>query len=297
MTAKKRRYKSGMTRPLYVTYPTNFFILVLSVFAGFIGLAVALISGDGMVEGIWSGVHVAMAIFIAWVLRRELDPDHDYSAFVAAGIALVAALVLDARINFVALVVLIYTARVVNRSSGLAITRHDAILLVILAAWVGAGSFWLLGLILSFALVLDGTFPNGYEYARITAGIVCLTTLVSAGLHESFAWNAALSASDVVIVVLVLLLTRFFIPGIPAEMNSTGDYSRSLLDRRRVIYAGTLLALAAILVSWSGDDNTVIGILPLPASFSGVVLYHFWLKLNPGEQPVSTVEPTSKAPR
>ena len=50
---------------------------------------------------------------------------------------------------------------------------------------------------------------------------------------------------------------------------------RKPLDRRRVLYGITLMALALILVSWAGNDDATFGILPLWVGLVTLILYHW----------------------
>jgi hypothetical protein len=80
-------------------------------------------------------------VFLAWVLCRELDPDHDLSAFVAVGLAL-GGLFLWGLTRLVVLLWLILILRVVNRTMGLPAGILDSLAVLGLGIWLSFGGNW-----------------------------------------------------------------------------------------------------------------------------------------------------------
>ena len=61
-------------------YKTNKIIAIVSVVVAAIGW---ILTGN-----VLSGLYIGFGSFLTWALSRELDPKHDYSAFLAVGFSL-----------------------------------------------------------------------------------------------------------------------------------------------------------------------------------------------------------------
>ncbi|MGD9316838.1 MAG: hypothetical protein PVG56_08400, partial [Anaerolineae bacterium] len=82
--------------PLDPGYPTNLAIAALTVVVAIAGAVWRLISGVALLESALWGIGAGLVMFLTWALGRELDPDHDLSAFVGAGLVLIALLLAGA---------------------------------------------------------------------------------------------------------------------------------------------------------------------------------------------------------
>jgi len=67
-------------RNIDLGYKTNQIIVVSTLIVTVLGW---LLSGE-----ILTGINLGIGVFLTWALARELDPAHDYSAFIAAGLSL-----------------------------------------------------------------------------------------------------------------------------------------------------------------------------------------------------------------
>ncbi|MEM8966327.1 MAG: hypothetical protein AAGE93_07905, partial [Bacteroidota bacterium] len=71
---------SGLARPIDPAYPTNRAIIII-VSTVFLGLTIYSLSiGQGLIDSLLVGGHLAVVIFLTWALARELDPDYPLSA-------------------------------------------------------------------------------------------------------------------------------------------------------------------------------------------------------------------------
>ncbi|WP_067052492.1 hypothetical protein [Methanofollis ethanolicus] len=76
--------QSGIARPLDLSYQTNRIIVLLALATFLVSAAASTLAGTGIVETLILGSGAALAVFLAWALCREADPDHDLSALLAA---------------------------------------------------------------------------------------------------------------------------------------------------------------------------------------------------------------------
>lgn len=115
------RQLSGIARPIELGYATNRWIAALTVvvlIAASVGRAFA---EPGWLAAVGWGALASIAFFLAWALARELDPDAEMAAFIAAGFTLpaiaAAALHWLPLPNLAALFLVLLSLRVVNRST------------------------------------------------------------------------------------------------------------------------------------------------------------------------------------
>ena len=102
-----------------------------------------------------TAVVTALAVFLAWALGRELDPDRDGAAFVAAGLALLASWTLG-RPSILGLFLILLSLRLVNRTVGPRARALDSLLVFGFALFVVARGEWLPGAVAGTAFLLDG---------------------------------------------------------------------------------------------------------------------------------------------
>jgi hypothetical protein len=151
---------TSIGRPVDPRYPSNRALIVLLI-------AVAVVTHS---------FHPPLAVFFAWALCRELDPDHDGSAFVAAGLTLLAMFRWrqpDTSILFW----LLCAVRVVNRTVGLAPTWIDSTILLALA-WCThqPGLLALTALAFAADAKLRGGQPRQWGFAAAAAVLAPFAT-------------------------------------------------------------------------------------------------------------------------
>jgi hypothetical protein len=71
--------------PIDPSCPTNRAIAVLTTVVAIAGAILRLLKGTTPLESVLWGIEAGLAVFLTWALGRELDPDHDLSAFVGQG--------------------------------------------------------------------------------------------------------------------------------------------------------------------------------------------------------------------
>ena len=245
--AARLRRLSGIARLLDFGYPSNLWIAAVSG----VTLVVAVI-WRGVASGDWIaaadiGIRSALAVFLAWALCRELDPDRAAAALVAALLAL-GGLPLFGLPGIGACVVLLLSVRVLNRSSGLPATWPDAAVLLGLAIWVGLDGSWVYPAAAAVALLGDSLLPDGGPRRLVLAlagAAIVLTILYATGSAGPTPGSAPSLAAAIVSVLAGLLLLPTVLAA--SHVGALGDESGEPLLSLRV-RAGQLLALA---VGWA----------------------------------------------
>jgi hypothetical protein len=264
---------TSIGRPVDFSYPTNRAIGILS---GVVLVATTLLQlfvGKEFFEAWFWGVGAGVTVFLAWALCRELDPDHDMSAFVAAGLAVIGLFVFGLA-NLGRLFWLLLAVRVVNRTTGLPATIVDSLAVVGLSGWLVYNGNWGFGVLTVMAFLLDSQLAPPHRQQIIFAGLSALSTVAIIILkgplwpEAGFSWGAGLIAVG---------LSAVFIPVIlwSSTLKGMEDESGEGLKPMRV-QAGQVLALmAGVEVALWSDTLGFKSIMPLWATVFGAAVYGF----------------------
>ncbi|MDN7024270.1 hypothetical protein FGU65_05085 [Methanoculleus sp. FWC-SCC1] len=272
---------SALVRSVDPAYPTNrnISILTLGVFAAAVALNLAL--GAGVLASGIAAVLAAASVFLAWALARELDPEKEYAAFVAAGLAGGALLLLPLPDPGIALLALLLL-RMVNRTTGLAAGYPDSVIVLAVAAWPLWQGHLFAGLAAIAAFLLDGVLsrPNRKQL------VFALAAALETGL---FAVTGRGLAIDIIgprvngAVILASLLFLAVIGG-SSTVEAAGDRTGRPLNPLRVQSAQVLALAWAFLAAVIGGEAAIIAIFPLWAGMIGTGLYRVVTHLT-GREP------------
>ena len=268
-------YGSGRTLSLNNRHHRTVLILSALVAAAF--FASQLSNGETAFDSAIDAINMGGSMFLAWVITRELDPDRPDSALGAAALTAVGVILLDSSTNLIAMYALIMIVRAVNRTTGVSFKIIDVLITVVLVGITAQSVQWIIGLVAGLGFWLDSVSERPSRYARLNAVILVVMTLIIAYLSDALTWRFVFTNADwaALITAFIVHATRFVVPTLPDPLQSVGDYTGKPLDRRRVLYGITLMALALILVSWAGDDEATFGILPLWVGLVTLILYHW----------------------
>lgn len=260
------RYTS-IGRPLDPAWPSNKAVLVLLPVAAVLGAFFEWAGGGALPDILLKGLSLALALFLAWALARELDPDDPSVAFISLAAGVLLALMFDSPGLLPAFVAL-GLIRVVNRSTGLSARKSDSALLLVLTIgviyWTGSPLF---GAVAALAFMLDGSLKDPLRHQWVFA-LLCLGGMVVYMVdHDSgldlvgtpdslFEWVAVLF---LLMFALNVMLTR--------KVRSRGDVNDRPLDVNRVRGGMTVGLLAAL----QGVDRPE-GVAVIVAAIAGICI-------------------------
>ena len=161
---------TSIGRLIHPAYPTNRAILIFTALVSLGAGAWRALAGEGVLV---TTVYAAMAgftVYAAWMLARELDPDYDLGAFVAAALAL-AVLFLERMPNPVALIWVVQVQRILNRTTGLQARVTDSLALIAFGTFLALQSSWIYALFTLLALILDATVPPAHRRQIYLTGV------------------------------------------------------------------------------------------------------------------------------
>jgi hypothetical protein len=252
-------------------YPTNRASMALALAVGAAGAIFQWLRGTALLDAVNWGVGAGFSMFLAWALGRELDPDHDLSAFVAAGLALVAVLFVEAP-SLMMILWLLLVLRLVNRTVGLPARPLDSLGVLGLGAWLTWQGDWIVGLVTAGAFLLDGLLSPPLRYHLFVSGLAFVATVL---LTIFQAVMASGSGPTTAVAISSLAMAGLFLVVIATsrELRAVGDATGEPLHPRRVQAAQILALATALLFAWWAGAAGVQAMLPLWAAMLGVSLY------------------------
>jgi hypothetical protein len=252
-----------------------------------VSTSVQLLAGEGWLESIAWGLGAGFSVFFAWALARELDPQYDLSAFIAAVLMLVGLAVYGLP-QLLPLLWMLLTLRIVNRVVGRPATLLDSLGELGLGAWLAWSGQWVYGLITTLAFLLDGVLSAPLRRQLVFAALSLIATtailFVSAtgsGRYVPASSPARTSMPALPTVAVVIASSLLFVIVIldSRHTQAVSDTTQQPLDPRRV-QAGQALALATgLLLAWSIGATGLVALLPLWVAMAGTGLYRILVLL------------------
>ena len=265
--------KTALGRPLDPSYKTNLAIIVVTLLVGVIAGGLTLLSTGNLGSAVSAGLLYGAIAFAGWVISREIDPDHDLSAFVAVALALIASLIIKpTSLDILPLALIIFITRMTSRVVGPRATFIDS---AIVLATIGLTAYFgnlLIALVGASAFFLDGVLPNPLR-RQIVFGVVAVGTIALVSIISQQAIVIGqLSGPYVALVAGVTIAFLLNILGTP-HIHTQSDSGNRPLSLSRVRSAMLLTLAIGIAAAITLGDEGVNSLLPLWARLTAVPLY------------------------
>ena len=265
---------SGIGRPLSLKYPTNRAIIIIVASFFVLGTLTKLVAGDSFIASIFWGFSAAAALFFAWALARELDPDSNASAFISAVLMLVALFFAGLPALLTLFWVLLIT-RILNRITGVVPKPLDLAVVIILATVLSWQELWAYGLITALMLYVNSWIDNEKKKG-ITLFVIVLTLV----FLSVFLGNASFTAIEISVsaIVATTFFTILFIPVIcmTTKVKSLTDITKEPVSVLRLRLARVAALATGILVVIMQGDTGFNDLLPLWAAIGGILIWSFY---------------------
>jgi len=239
------------------------------------GFVFRLLTGVSIGRSALLGLGAGFSVFLAWALCRELDPDNDLSAFVAAGLSLLGLFILG-HPSLSLLFWLLLLLRIVNRTTGLQATWLDSFALLGIGGWLVHKGNWEIGLVTAAAFFLDSRLHPRHKRQILFAGLMIVSTVVSVILKPQLLSNIGLYLGH---TGIALGVAAAFIPVMSGtkSLKSVGDVTGEPLVSSRVLSGQALALISGIVaVLWSGAIGFQM-LLSLWTAVLGAAFYRYFL--------------------
>jgi hypothetical protein len=263
---------SSLTRAIDLDYPTNRAIVIISLLFLLGTACYQLFLGNDIISALYSGFDAGASAFFAWAFARELDPDNELSAFLAAFLGCAGFLLFPSAF-LLALVLELLLIRIVNRSTGLPSQNFDSFAVLLLSGWISFQGNWIFSLFTALTFFLDSILPEpnrGNRIFGLAALIVSLLAFIkTAGkasiLSEAYLWLFLLAAA--------LLFSPRVLKS--RKIKSRGDLTGIPLDPLRAQAAQLTALLSAGLYAALGGWVGAESLMPLWGAILGTSLYGY----------------------
>lgn len=247
--------RTHVGRHMDLSRPSNRAIVGLSGMA--LIAAVILWLNDDSYAVLWAPVHT----FLAWAVVREIDPDHEIPALIAAVVAGVWVLTGLEVVGALAVGALLVAARLVTNTTGRRPLLTDLIPIGIFATAIAFSSAgWVAGFGLALAIYIDDRMaPEQKGVAAVIAAVAALGASGVATLSRVFPQD--IPDVQPLLVVAVGLLALITVIREPVEPVSLVDsrlknrISQSRLHASRSLFAVLLFVMALLI----GPDAVAVG--------------------------------------
>lgn len=273
---------TAIGRPINPRYFTNLLILILTPLAGGIAGGFALASGIELGMAARIGLSAGIITLLTWIIARETDHDHPWSAFLSVALALVAYYFIqrhmllqeEPRLLDTAVLTLFFaviTMRIVSRIVGLPTQVIDSVGLLMGTAAVAFFGIWVTAFVGVLAFLLDGVMSKPVRRNLIFA-LLAVVVIAARIVIRNIGEPGTFTLPYLLVAVAISLAYGATI--IATRQMSVGcDLEGHELDVRRVRASMLLgLVIAVIAALWEGDAG-VLKMMPLWAALLGSAIY------------------------
>jgi hypothetical protein len=243
---------SAMGRPLDPHYPSNLLAIAGSVGTGIVFAIFNLFASEPLAS---SPFAAGMAVFLAWAIGREIDPDNNAAAALAMLVAAVYSVLAAPSVMLGA--GMLITSRLASGTVGIYLKSIDRIVLIALGGLLGAGATTAAALPALIAAILI-IQPRVIQTLFLAIGTATAGALVYSLRQPEVARTSLEPSSLVALAIIGLAVARILPAADPVSPTDIGG--REIQGRRvtsaRVAVAATIV-LAFILAGNHGIEQSV----------------------------------------
>ncbi len=255
-------------RDLDPRYPYHRWMLVIAFIAGAVHTVWVYINARGPLAALDTGIAAGLTVGFAWILAREIDPDHEPSALVSAVLGGIFGTSFPALLTLFALLMVI---RVVNRTTGKPALLPDTLLVLVLTGAAAYMNHWIVALVGAVAFLLDSVLVNPLARHR-WAALACVGLAVGMALFRPGSVSSGrLAGINVMVALLVIVAFAWLLLRRREIVTPCDDGSPLYLERVQAAMA--LAILAGILALIVGGVYTYTA---LWAAMAGPVMWALW---------------------
>lgn len=248
------KFRSHVGRGIDLRLRSNQAIVALTLIAGAIGLGLAVF-GDASA---WFPISTGGVTFLTWALTRELDPDRDSTALLAAFMAGIWAIA-GMPVALFPLAALLLAARLIVESTGRRPLPGDLIFVAVLATAASHTRVgWITGFGLALAIYVDDRMASEHNRNAVYAAIgAAVGATVVASLFGAF--PEALPAVDPAIAIAFAGLALVAVLREPPTPTSFCDSKRmTFLDAHRLQASRVLVTLVMVVAAMIGGADAPV---------------------------------------
>jgi hypothetical protein len=235
---------TSLGRSLDINNSRHRTIIILSILTGLSSSLFQMINKSALIDIFSEGIKAAIILFLVWAIAREIDPDHENSAFASVVLA-IPIVIIQAGQPIVPLVWILLSLRTIDRSVGIKAGIVDSLIIIALGSILSITINWIflpltiLVFITDKQLSIEGKNRYLMQTAIIAAILIFLSTFKT-GTHTLYSNIPHFIATSIVFVPFIVS---------SKTLKSVGDISGELLNKSRVNAAQIALLLCYLFLS------------------------------------------------
>jgi len=256
-------------RNMDFSYKTNQMIALSSVLTAAIGWM--------LTRNVLSGVYIGFGVFLTWALVRELDPKHEYAAFLAAAFSLLNVLYYE-NVQLLVVVWILLLMRIVNGITGKELTTFDIFSVLGLTIYLSlnnGNSIYLMVFILAmvFSIKAGAKTREALIAGAISIGVIAVDRF----FINYLSFNSVDYSNAVTLFVIAILglslIAFWFLSKDEAEDDRGNKVNRSKRLASQILYSATVLLL--FFFGGASLNNLIIYL----SAILGVIIYFIGSKI------------------
>ncbi len=250
-------------RKIDIHYPTNRLILMISVLVMAIG---GMITGDMV-----SGFYIGGGTFLTWALAREVDPAHEYSAFVCVSIAFLNLFVYES-LQLLVIFWILLLMRLVSGVTGKELTIVDVLSVLGLTVYLSINnenSIYLLPFIIAMGLII--AFQEKIKLALSAGVIALLIFLLESYLMKTLVLNHTAGLAWFNIFVIITLFMSFVFWSFLSKSLIKDDLGKVIKSFK--IQSSQALYSLTVLLTYFFSDTSINNIIIYLSVIIGASIY------------------------
>ena len=265
-----RVVRSALGRPIDAHISSNRFVVVATFAAGAVGSVTELVrDGFDIVSILGAGFTAGGAVFLSWAIARELDPDHNLTAYLSSPIGLAIWFFDPAGLLISGAVLL--AARIVANTTGGRLIPADLAAVVVFASITGLRPGGVIAAsALGVAVIADCLLSRHGSPRQYGAGLAA----VVGGAVTAVMWADGLEFTSFTTGSVILLAASIAAGTLAPNgvVTSTGDITGLPLVPARIRW-GRLLTVAVVAgYAALGGSAGIVTVGPAAAALVGVPL-------------------------
>jgi len=263
---------SSLGRALNPAYPTNLAVILLTLVAGAVTAVITILNGGAFLDSFVSGGRIGLYLFLCWALTREIDPDHEESAFGSILFGLAGLAFVDQPALLVGFW-MIGILRLVNRTTGQMATQLDTTVLLVASLWLAWSYDWALGAMAGLTFVLDSSHDHPVTRHRVLGGLLLLLSVIFYFMdvgHQIPVRDFPVETYWVAIAATLLIIPLILGSN---QIVSRGDYANIRLDPARVRFAQLIMITTAIILLTRSKDGLSASLVEWASLFGAGTWY------------------------
>ena len=272
--------KSSLGRPLDPAYKTNIAIMILTLLTGVVMGGVSLLQSGDFGLAIGAGLLYGAIVFVAWVITREIDPDHDLSAFVSVALAFGAALwLMPSTIALWPLGLVILGSRMLTRVVGVRATLIDSLILVAFIGLIAYSGYIAVALAATAFFFLDAWLQEPLRRQWAFGALALVITFLVA-LITNQGMSLVPVSMPYMLVIGVISLAFLLTILLKGQITTHSDFGNRPLSLSRVRVAMLMTLAIGLVQAVTNSDGGVLSMITLWASLAAVPLYRLIVRIG-----------------